>query len=137
MRKAKLFLLIAFILTLAGCNNDTRHKAVIYKTKKHHVVMRDDQGKWWAYTLKNLDIDFDIPFNAKGEMVLPTGGSWRPATLEEEDEITVEGEATNAEVTTVDETDAGTVDGSGDVGGDSGGADGGARSTPQLQSHTP
>jgi hypothetical protein len=87
--------------------------------------MRDDQGKWWEYTLKNLDIDFDIPFNTRGEMVLPQGGSWRAATLQEEEEVTVESQATNAEETSVDETDAGSPDGSGDVGGDSGGDAGG------------
>jgi uncharacterized membrane protein YgcG len=128
--KAKLLLLIfGLTLTLAACKSDVRHKAVIYKTKKHHVVMKDDKGKWWEYTLKNVDIDFDIPFNPRGEMVLPQGGSWRMATIEEEDEVTLEGQATNAEETTVDEaTDASGVDapdGAGDVGGDSGG-DGGA-----------
>ena len=60
-----------------------------------------------------------------GEMVLPRGGSWRAATLEEEEEVTIEGQATNAEETSVDETDAGSPDGSGDVGGDSGGDAGG------------
>jgi uncharacterized membrane protein YgcG len=128
--KAKLLLIIfGLTLTFTACKNDVRHKAVIYKTKKHHVVMKDDQGKWWEYTLKNLDIDFDIPFNAHGEMILPRGGSWRMATIEEEDEVTLEGQATNAEETTVDEATAddgaSSPDGAGDVGGDSGG-DGGA-----------
>jgi uncharacterized membrane protein YgcG len=124
--KLKLFLVLALILTFASCKSDTRHKATIYKTKKHHIVMKDDQGKWWEYVLKNSDIDFDIPFNSRGEMVLPSGGSWRAATQQEEEEA--ETEATNAEETTVDEATAddgsSSPDGSGDVGGDSGGSGG-------------
>jgi hypothetical protein len=126
-RSSLIFILLLAALGVAGCDGrqDTRHKATIYKTKQHHIVMKDDQGKWWEYTLKNLDIDFDIPFNPRGEMVLPSGGSWRAATPREEEEVTVESQATNAEETTVDETDAGSPDGSGDVGGDSGGDAGG------------
>lgn len=119
-------IIIAIItLTFASCNGcDTRHKAKIYKIKNHHIVMQDDQGKWWEYVLKNMDIDVDIPFTG-GELKLPSGGSWRAATKAEEEEID---EATNEEETTVDEStnDAGaSPDGSGDVGGDSGGGDGG------------
>jgi hypothetical protein len=125
--KAKLFFILALTLLLSSCKGDTRHKATIYKTKKHHIVMKDDQGKWYEYVLKGVsDVDFDIPFNPRGEMVLPAGGSWRPATIQEEEEVTQEAQATNAEETTVDETDAGAVDGAGDVGGDSGGAAGDA-----------
>jgi uncharacterized membrane protein YgcG len=121
--KLRLFLLIAALMFLCSC--DTRHHAKIYKLKNHHIVMQDDQGKWYEYVLKNADIDFDIGWNPRGEMVLPQGGSWRPATVEEEEEAQTE--ATNVEETTVDETDAGAPDGAGDVGGDSGGgADGGA-----------
>lgn len=126
--KIRLFLLLALTLTFASCKGDTRHKATIYKCKNHHIVMKDDQGKWWEYTLKNADLDFDIPFNPRGEMVLPSGGSWRAATLQEEEEVTVESEATNVEQTTVDEATAddgaSSPDGAGDVGGDSGGAGG-------------
>ena len=122
MRRILLFAVFVVVVTCVGCNE--RHKATIYKTKKHHIVMKDDRGKWWEYTLRNMDIDFDIPWNSRGEMVLPRGGSWRPATPEEEEEVTVEAEATNAEETTVDETDAGAPDGAGDVGGDSGGEGG-------------
>jgi uncharacterized membrane protein YgcG len=122
-RNLKFVLLIAALLTLCAC--DSRHKATIYKTKKHHIVMKDDRGRWWEYTLKGMsDVDFDIPFNPRGEMVLPQGGGWRPATIQEEEEVTVEAQATNAEETTVDETDAGAPDGTGDVGGDSGGGAG-------------
>lgn len=120
-------LLLALALLLASCTSDVRHKATIYKTKQHHIIMKDDQGKWWEYVLKGVsDVDFDIPFNPRGEMVLPQGGSWRPATIQEEEEVTVEALAINVEETTVEETDAGAVDGAGDVGGDSGGADSGA-----------
>jgi hypothetical protein len=127
--KLKLFLLAAITLTLAfatGC--DERHHAKLYRLKNHHIVMEDDKGKWWEYTINNMDIDIntDVTWNAKSEMVLPRGGSWRMATLEEEDEVTTEGLATNVEETTVDETDAGAVDGTGDVGGDDGGAGGDA-----------
>ena len=48
--------------------------------------MQDDQGKWWEYVLKNMDIDVDIPFTG-GELKLPSGGSWRAATKAEEEEI--------------------------------------------------
>jgi uncharacterized membrane protein YgcG len=124
--KLKLFLLFALTLTLASCKGDTRHKATIYKLKNHHIVLRDDQGKWYEYVLKNSDIDFDIGWNPRGEMVLPPGGSWRPATIQEEEEAQTE--ATNAEETSVDEATAddgaSSPDGSGDVGGDSGGAGG-------------
>jgi hypothetical protein len=125
--KAKLFFIFALTLTLGACKGDTRHKATIYKTKKHHIVMKDDQGKWYEYVLKGVsDVDFDIPFNPRGEMVLPAGGSWRRGVLiQEEEEVTQsKAQATNAEETTVDETDAGAVDGAGDVGGDDGGAGG-------------
>jgi hypothetical protein len=119
------FLFVLLLAVLAsGC--DTRHKATVYKLKNHHIVMKDDNGKWWEYILKNgTDIDFDVPYNDRGEMVLPSGGDWRPATQQEEEEVTVEGEATNAEETSVDENDAGAPDGAGDVGGDSGGDSGG------------
>src|ERR1700693_6112589 len=99
MKRSLLFVLLLVLTVCVGC--DERHKAKVYKTKKHHVVMKDDRGKWYEYTLKGLDIDFDIPFHRRGEMVLPSGGSWRPATLEEEEEVTVEGQATNEEDTSV------------------------------------
>jgi hypothetical protein len=122
----RFLLVIACVAVLGATGCDERHKAKIYKTKKHHVVMKDDHGKWFEYTLKGLDIDFDIPWNSRGEMVLPRGGSWRAATLEEEEEVTVEGQATNEEDTSVAEGDDGAPDGAGDVGGDDGGAgDGG------------
>src|SRR5579871_2279404 len=101
MRRINLILLAGILLFCVGC--DERHKAKVYKTKKHHIVMKDDRGKWYEYTLRGLDIDFDIPFNSRGEMVLPRGGSWRPATIEEEEEVTVEGQATNEEDTSVAE----------------------------------
>jgi hypothetical protein len=129
MRKTSLLIALAALALLCGCE-DTRHKATIYKLKNHHIVLKDDQGRWYEYKLKNtsgqfdVDINFDIPWNSKGEMTLPRGGSWCAATEEEEEEVTVEGLATNAEDTTVDETDAGAVDGAGDVGGDDGGAGG-------------
>jgi hypothetical protein len=122
----KRFLLVAVcvaVLGITGC--DERHRAKIYKTKKHHIVMRDDRGKWFEYTLRGLDIDFEIPWNSRGEMVLPRGGSWRAATLEEEEEVTVEGQATNEEESSVAEGDDGAPDGAGDVGGAGGDGDGG------------
>jgi uncharacterized membrane protein YgcG len=130
MRNLKLFLLIVFTLTLCSCESgcDTRHHAKLYRLKNHHIVMQDDQGKWYAYTKNGLDIDVDIPtWNPRGEMVLPQGGRWTAATQEEEEEVS---EATNVENTTVDEATsedgASSPDGAGDVGGDSGGADGGS-----------
>jgi hypothetical protein len=127
MKQFSFFFVLLLAVLTSGCDgrHDTRHKATIYKTKQHHIVMKDDQGKWWEYTLNNLDIGSDVPYNSRGEMVLPSGGSWRAATQQEEEEVTVESQATNAEETTVDETDAGSPDGSGDVGGDSGGDSGG------------
>ena len=127
--KLRLLLLLSVTLAFAtGC--ETRHHAKLYRLKNHHIVLQDDKGKWWEYTKNGLDLDIntDVTWNSKSEMVLPRGGSWRMATVEEEEEVTVEGEATNVEETTVDESDAGAVDGSGDVGGDDGGAggDGGA-----------
>ena len=124
MRFRALFIVLFAVVILGGC--DERHKAKVYKTKKHHIVMKDDHGKWFEYTLNNLDINFDIPWNSRGEMVLPRGGSWRAATLEEEEEVTIEGQATNEEDTTVSEGDDGAPDGAGDVGGDSGGEGGDA-----------
>lgn len=129
MRNLRLFLLLALTLTFASCKGcDTRHKATIYKLRNHHIVMKDDQGKWYEYVLKGLnDVDFDIPFNSRGEMMIPQDGSWRPATIQEEDEAQTE--ATNAEETSVDEATAedgaASPDGTGDVGGDSGGSDSG------------
>jgi hypothetical protein len=122
MKRSLLLVLLAVVTVCVGC--DERHHAKIYKTKKHHIVMKDDKGKWFEYTLKGIDIDFDIPFNSRGEMVLPRGGSWRPADLEEEEEVTEQGQATNEEDTTVSEGDDGAPDGAGDVGGDSGGEGG-------------
>lgn len=134
MRRTSPLLVLAALALLCGCNGDTRHKATIYKLKNHHIVLKDDSGRWWAYKLADtagkfdVGVQVDIPFNARGEMVLPKGGGWRGATQEEEEEVTVEGMATNAEQTTVDETDAGSVDGAGDVGGDDGGSDSGGDS---------
>lgn len=124
MRNLKLLLLITFTLTLCSCESgcDTRHHAKLYRLKNRHIVMEDDRGKWYAFTKNGLDINVNVTWNPKGEMVLPSGGSWTPATLEEEEEVSTQ--ATNVEETTVDETDAGAVDGAGDVGGDSGGAAG-------------
>lgn len=102
--------------------HDSKHKAVIYRLKNHHIVMKDDGGRWWEYVLKNNDIDFDIPVLPSGEMKLPSGGSWRQATQEEEEEVESETEAT--EQTSVDESSDGAPDGSGNVGGDSGGNSG-------------
>jgi uncharacterized membrane protein YgcG len=127
MPKLRLFLLCTALMFLGSCAGcDTRHKATIYKLKNHHIAMKDDQGKWYEYVLKNMDIDYDIGWNNRGEILLPSGGSWRPATIQEEEEA--ETEATNAEETSVDEATAedgsSSPDGSGDVGGDSGGAGG-------------
>jgi len=119
--KLKLFLLTAFLLTLCACNSDTRHNAKMYRLKNHHIVLQDDGGKWWEYTKNGLDIDVDITWSPRGEMVIPQGGSWRAATQQEEEEVS---QATNEEDTTVDETDAGSPDGAGDVGGDDGGSGG-------------
>jgi hypothetical protein len=124
MKHIRLILLLAMLIGLCSCDGcDTRHKAKVFKLKNHHIAMVDDQGKWWEYVLKNADVDFDIPTSTSGEMKLPSGGSWRPATQQEEEEVTEE--TVQTEDTTVDETDAGTPDGAGDVGGDSGGADSG------------
>lgn len=123
------FLLILLMVALSS-KDAMKHHAKIYKLKNHHVVMKDDQGKWFEYVVKGIDIDFDIPTSATGRITLPAGGSWRSATLEEEQEV-VEGNEVTVEEATVSEGDDGAPDGSdvgdsdGDSGGDSGGGDGG------------
>jgi hypothetical protein len=111
---------------MPGCN--TVHHAKIYKLKNHHIIMKDDRGKWWEYTLNNADIDFNVTWADTGNArpSLPAGGSWRPATLQEEEEVTNEN-LEESEETTVSEGEDGSIDGAGDVGGDSGdaGGDGG------------
>lgn len=106
---------------------DTRHKAKVMTTKKHHIVMQDDRGKWYEYTLNNTDVFIDVGRNSRGEFVLPRGGSWvntKPLE-EEEDEATAEEDTTVDEAVAEDGTSA--PDGAGDVGGDAGGAsDGGS-----------
>jgi hypothetical protein len=124
--KGFLFGLACFVglIVIAGKGCNTVHHAKIYKLKNHHIVMKDDRGKWWEYTLKGVDIDFDIPWADTGNFTprLPAGGSWRAATQEEEEEVTVDNEAASEDVS-VGETDAGTPDG--DVGAEGGGGDSG------------
>lgn len=122
---ALFFACLVFLVVGYSVNDDTKHdskhKAVIYRLKNHHIVMKDDSGRWWEYVLKNNDIDFDIPVLPSGEMKLPSGGSWRQATQEEEEEVS---ETESTEQTSVDESSDGAPDGSGNVGGDSGGNSG-------------
>jgi hypothetical protein len=121
-----LLILLALVLVfgfvfVALKSHDVRHRAKVVLTKKHHIVMHDDQGKWYEYILNNTDVFQDVGRNAKGEFQLPRGGSWRVSKppSEEEDEAVAE------EETTIDETAEGEPDGAGDIGGDEGGADGG------------
>ena len=116
MRRTLLFVVLAVVVFCVGC--DERHKARIYKTKKHHFIMQDDRSDWFTYT---IDDSGPTAFNRRGEMVLPRGGGWRQATQEEEEEVTVEGQAINEEETTVEESEAGAPDADGNVGGDEGG----------------
>jgi hypothetical protein len=117
------FLFVILLTVMAsGCN--TRHSAKIFKLKNHHIAMRDDRDKWFEYVLNNTDIDFDVS-SSTGRITLPSGGNWRTATQQEEDEV-FEANETTIEDATVSEGEDGSVDGSGDVGGDSGdGGDGG------------
>jgi hypothetical protein len=121
MRIKPLLFLFLLIFACQGCN--TRHKAKVMKLRNHHILLQDDQGRWFRYMIRNLDIDFDVPVSASGKIELPTGGTWvsaKPLLQEEE-----EAEAVIEEETTVAETDAGEPDGGGDVGGGDSGADGG------------
>jgi uncharacterized membrane protein YgcG len=113
---------LAFVIALivwGVSKQDTQHKARVMVTKKHRIVMQDDQGKWYEYTLNGVDGPYiDVSRNSRGEFVLPRGGTWTPSrSLEEEED-----EATAQEQTTVEETDAGEPDAAGNVGEDSGGA---------------
>jgi hypothetical protein len=113
--------LIDTLVLLLAVTHDQRHSAKVMLTKKHHVAMRDDKGKWYEYVLDGTDVFPDIGRNARGEFQLPRGGSWQPSKplSEEEDEAVAE------EETTIDETPNGEPDGAGDVGGDDGGDAGG------------
>jgi len=118
-------MVVAFtVASLRGC--DTRHSAKIYKLRNHHIVMRDDRGKWFEYVLNNADIDFDVPTSSTGRITIPPGGSWRAATQEEQEEVSTNNQEAEEDAT-VSEGEDGSIDGTGDVGGDSGdgGSDGG------------
>jgi hypothetical protein len=113
------FVAIVVVLIFLLLPHDHRHQAKVYKLKNHHIVMRDDGGRWWKCVLKGKDIDVDLPVNEKGEIGLPSDGAWVAASQQDEDEVATE--TVETEEITVDETDAGAPDGTGDVGGDSGG----------------
>lgn len=123
---------VVFILAMASLfsgPSHERHHVKIYKLKNHHVLMQDDKGRFFKYVVNNADIDFDIPMSSSGRFSIPTGGSWRPATVEEEEEVIAEAaDLEDAEENaTVSEGDDGAPDAGADTGSDSGdsGGDGG------------
>lgn len=119
--------LIGSVITLfymsAGPN--LHHHSTMMKLKNHHIVMRDDTGKWFEYVLNNGDY-FNIPSTTLGNFKVPVGGAWKSIEEPEENEIE-ESEDISIDESADGEPDAaaGTEMDSGSSGGDSSSSDGG------------
>jgi hypothetical protein len=113
-------LLFCVVGLLSESHHRTKHHATLVKTHDHRILVRSENGSWWAYVAKAAEKvelpDIELPTPGSDSFKLPPG-TWQKAEAPRLSEIEEEEEAT------VEEMDSGepSEDASGDIGADSDG----------------